>query len=116
MKLFIIFLFTLSIHANIGTYLYTINTRCIQDLRPNPDANGFCYRYSNHLNIQRCSTRAKLTNFIKGYDFNTSTGECVLEHDLKLTGLDKDSYINIMLFLSIAFSLVFFTTLFMLVF
>jgi hypothetical protein len=116
MKLFIICLFTLSIYADIGTYLYTKNTRCIYDLHPSQNSNGFCYKYSNNPNTERCSTRAKLTHFIKGYDYNTSTGQCVLEHDLKLTGLDKDAYNNIMLFLSIVFSLIFFTTLFMLVF
>jgi len=114
MKLLIICLFTLSIHADIGTYLYTKNTRCIFDLQPNQNENGFCYRYSNHPNTLRCTKTAKLTHFIKGYDYNTSTGECVLEHDLKLTGLDKDAYNNVMLFLSIAFSLIFFTTLFFL--
>jgi hypothetical protein len=116
MKLLILLIFTLSLHAEIGTYLYTKNTRCIHELQPNQNGNGLCYRYSNNPNTQRCSTRAKLTHFIKGYDYNTSTGKCVLEHDLKLTGLDKDAHNNIMLFLSIAFSLIFFTTLFMLVF
>ena len=114
--LFIICIFTLSVHAEIGTYLYTKNTRCVYDLHPNPSANGFCYRYSNNPNIVRCTRTAKITHFIKGYDFNASTGQCILEHDLKLTGLDKDAHNNIMLFLSIAFSLIFFTTLFMLVF
>ena len=116
MKLLIFFAFTLSIYAQTGTYLYTKNTRCIQDLHPNQNDNGFCYTYSNNQSREYCTKTSKLTDFIKGYDFNTTTGQCVLEHDLKLTGLDKDAHNNIMLFLSIAFSLVFFTTLFMLVF
>jgi len=115
MKLLIFFLLTLSIHAEIGTYLYTKNTRCIFDLEPYKKANGFCYRYSNHPNRRRCSRRAKLTHFIKGYDYNTSTGKCELEHDLQITGLDKESQSNIMIYISVAFSLAFFTILFMLV-
>jgi len=115
MKLLIFFLLTLSIHAEIGTYLYTKNTRCIFDLQPNQNANGFCYRYSNHPNIQRCTTGAKLTHFIKGYDYNASTSNCELEHDLQITGLDKQSQSNIMIYISVAFSLAFFVILFMLV-
>jgi len=115
MKLLILLTFTLSLQADIGTYLYTKNTRCVHDLQPNQNGNGLCYRYSNNPNIQRCSTRAKLTHFIKGYDYNVTTNNCILEHDLKLTGLDKDAYNNMILFLSIAFSLIFFTTLTMMV-
>ena len=114
-KLYLIIFLTVSAYSEVGTYLYTKNTRCIQDLQPNQNANGFCYRYSNNLNIQRCSTRAKLSQFIKGYEYNSTTSKCELEHDLQITGLDKESQSNIMIYLSIAFSLAFFAVLFMLV-
>lgn len=113
MKLVLFFIFTLSINAEIGTYLYTKNTKCIFDLQPNQNDNGFCYRYFTSPNRQRCTRTAKLSQFIKGYDYNNS--ECKLEHDLKVTGLDKDAQSNIMIYLSIAFSLIFFTTLFIMV-
>ena len=113
MKFALFLLFTLSINAEVGTYLYTKNTKCIFDLQPNQNANGFCYRYFTSPNRQRCTRTAKLEHFIKGYDYNNS--KCELEHDLKLTGLDKDAQSNIMIYLSIAFSLIFFTTLFIMV-
>ena len=113
MKLLIFTLLTLSLHAEIGTYLYTKNTKCIFDLQPNQNNNGFCYRYFTSPNRQRCTRTAKLTHFIKGYDYNNS--KCELEHDLKLTGLTKEAQSNIMIYISIAFSLAFFTILFMLV-
>lgn len=115
MKLLIFFLLTLSIHAEIGTYLYTKNTRCIFELQPNQNDDGFCYRYSNNPNTQRCTRTSKLTHFIKGYDYNTSTGKCELEHDLQIAGLDKELQSNIMIYISAAFSLAFFSILFMLV-
>jgi hypothetical protein len=102
-------------YGEVGTYLYTKNTRCIEDLHPNPNANGFCYRYSNNPNRVRCTTRAKLTQFIKGYEYNSNTGECTLERDLKLTGLNKESYSSLMMYLAIAFTLAFFSILFMLI-
>ncbi len=104
-----------SAYSEVGTYLYTKNTRCIEDLHPNPNGNGFCYRYSNNPNRVRCTTRAKLTQFIKGYEYNVSTGVCALEDDLKLTGLDKESHTNLMMYLAIAFTLSFFSILFMLI-
>ena len=102
-------------YSEIGTYLYTKNTKCIFDLQPNQNDNGFCYRYYTTPDRQRCTRTAKLLQFIKGYDYNTSTGNCDLEHDLKITGLDKDAHTNIMLYLALAFSLAFFSILFMLV-
>ena len=104
-----------SSYSEVGTYLYTKNTRCIEDLHPNPNGNGFCYRYSNNPNRVRCTTRAKLTQFIKGYEYNSNTGDCTLEHDLELTGLDKVSHSHLMMYLAIAFTLSFFSILFMLI-
>ena len=114
-KLYLIIFITVSAYSEVGTYLYTKNTRCIEDLYPNPNGNGFCYRYSNNTNRVRCSTRAKLTNFIKGYEYNSNTGTCTLEHDLQITGLDKESHTNLMMYLAIAFTLAFFSILFMLI-
>ena len=115
MKTLIFFLITISIHAEIGTYLYTKNTKCIFDLKPNQNDNGFCYKYYTTPNRERCTRTAKLSQFIKGYDYNSSTGKCELEHDLQLTGLNKENQSNIMIYLSVAFSLAFFAVLFMLV-
>ena len=115
MKFLILLFVTVSVHAEIGTYLYTKNTRCIFDLEPNQNSNGFCYKYHTSSNRKRCTRNAKLSQFIKGYDYNASTGKCELEHDLQLTGLDKESQSNIMIYLSVAFSLAFFAVLFMLV-
>jgi len=114
-KLFLVFLLTIFIHADIGTYLFTKNTRCVFDLIPNPQDTGFCYRYFTTPNRSRCTASAKITQFIKGYDFNNTTGTCELEHDLQITGLDKDTHTNIMLYTALAFSLAFFSILFMLV-
>jgi len=116
-KILLLSLITISLaYSEIGTYLYTKNTKCIFDLQPNQNGNGFCYKYYTTPNTQRCTRTAKLSQFIKGYEYNTSIGECTIEHDLQLTGLNKEAQSNIMIFLSIAFSLIFFTTLFMLVF
>ena len=102
-------------YSDTGIYLYTKNTRCIHDLKPNNTNSGFCYRYSNNPTTQRCTRLAKITHFIKGYTYNTSTNECELEHDLQITGLSSESHSNIMINLSVAFSLAFFSILFMLV-
>ena len=122
-KIILLLLITFSAsYSKVGTYLFVNDTRCVQDLTPNKytrgrkRTTGWCYSYSSLPSSKRCNTSAKLTDFIKGYDYNFSTGLCTLENDLQITGLDKDAHNNIMLFLSIAFSLIFFTTLFMLVF
>ena len=107
MKFLIFILFSLSLHAEVGTYLYTRNTRCVFDLQPNLNNNGFCYRYFTSPNNLRCTRTAKITQFVKGYDYNQSTNRCELEHDLRITGLNKESHSNIMIYLSIAFSFIF---------
>ena len=115
-KILLLSFMTISLsHSEVGTYLNTSNTRCVFDLHPNPNGNGFCYRYYTTPTIIRCSTVAKITQFIKGYDYNTTTSICALEHDLKLTGLDKESHTNLIMYLAIAFTLSFFSILFMLI-
>jgi len=104
---FLISVFSILLFSQTGTYLYVKNTRCVYDLVPNNVGNGFCYKYSDHPNVQRCSTRAKITDYVAGYDYNASTDRCELEHDLQITGMRKEDYTRVMAYLAIAFSFVF---------
>ena len=111
--LFILFIFTQVSFSKVGTFLYTKNTRCVENVIPNPNDKGFCYEYSSNLGTQYCTKKAKLSHFIRGYIFESNT--CRIEDDLKLTGMTKDEYNYIIIFIAISFVLVFFTILFMLI-
>ena len=100
-KIFLFFLIlTFSIHAD---YLYTKNNRCVVNLLPYDGSKGWCYTYVDTGN-NACSTRAKRTNFLEGYDFNNSI--CRLNSDLVYTGLDFFDYNFLMsLFATLIFTI-----------
>lgn len=90
-------------------YLYTENTRCVYDLRPNDDGDGFCYRYRDGYDREYCSSSADLDDFVAGYEY--VSGVCELDHDLAITGLsfaDKnmiDAYMALAVFSAFIFAL-----------
>ncbi len=98
---------TTFLYSNVGTYLYTKNTRCVYDLAANQNGNGFCYRYSDNPNTLRCSTRAKITQFIAGYDYNATSDTCHREHDLMITGLNYDDKNRIVAYTALSLFAVF---------
>jgi len=109
MRLFFIIHLTVTtfLYSDVGTYLYTKNTRCVYDLAPNQNGNGFCYRYSDNPNTLRCSTRSKITQFIAGYDYNATSDTCALEHDLAITGLRYDDKNRIVAYIALSIFTVF---------
>jgi len=97
MKKIFLFMFLVFSVAN-ADYLNTRdNNHCIIDLEPKQNSKGWCYHDQNQ-DRDECDRRLKMSDLINGYIYEDD--ECVLKHDLKVTGLTQKQWNSYMAFLA----------------
>jgi len=88
MKALIFVLMIVGVHAD---YLNTkTKNHCVYSLLPNQNNKGWCYTDRN-TGEDECDRRLTIDQLIDGY-YLDDDGNCVLEENLKITGLTKNQW------------------------
>jgi len=88
MRIVLFFFLIISLQAD---YLNTkSNNHCIYNLQPNQNSRGWCYTDRN-IDKDKCDRRLKMSDLIDGY-YLDDNGNCVLEENLKITGLSANEW------------------------